>query len=70
MLRTPASAPATSGECFATLIHHIREAQNQVAALARLADANDDRMLAGGWLSIVEQFKKMEHLVTQPAKKT
>ena len=59
----------TSGECFSKLIHHIREAQEQVAALAGLANANDDRMLARGWLSVVEQFKRMENLVTQLATK-
>jgi hypothetical protein len=69
MVETTAGSPLTQGECFAKLLHHIREAQEQVAALVHLANANDDRMLARGWLSIVGQFKKMEHLVTQLATK-
>lgn len=67
MLETTAGGPPTSGETFAKLIHHIREAQEQSAALAHLANANDDRTLALGWLAVEEQLKKMQHILTNLA---
>ena len=59
----------TSGECFAKLIEYIRKAQEESAMLAHLANANDDRVLAKGWLTVSELFKKMQRQVTGLATK-
>jgi hypothetical protein len=67
MLESTAGGPPTSGESFAKMLHHIREAQEQAAVLAHLANANDDRMMALGWLAVTEQLKKMQHVLTQMA---
>jgi 3-dehydroquinate dehydratase len=66
-IETFAGGPPTSGESFAKMIHHIREAQEQAAILAHLANANDDKTMALGWLAVTEQFKKMVHIVTKMA---
>lgn len=63
-LETTAGGVPTSGETFAKLIYHIREAQEMAAVLAHLANANDDRMMALGWLAVTEGLKKMVHNVT------
>lgn len=66
-IETTAGGVPTSGESFAKMLHHIREAQEQAAVLAHLANANDDRMMALGWLAVTEQLKKMQHVLTQLA---
>lgn len=63
-LETTAGGVPTSGECFAKMLHHIREAQEQAATLAHLANANDDRTMALGWLAVTEQLKRMVHNLT------
>ena len=63
-LETTAGGPPSSGETFTKAIHHLREAQEQFAVLAHLANANDDRTMAVGWLAVTEGLKKMVHTVT------
>lgn len=63
-IETTAGGPPTSGETFSKLLHYLREAQEQAAVLAHLANANDDRMMATGWLAVTEGLKKMCHNVT------
>lgn len=57
----------TSGETFAKMIHHVREAQSCAAILAHLANANDERTLAKQWLVVQELLKKMIHQLTSIA---
>lgn len=66
-LETTAGGVPTFGESFAKMIHHIREAQEMAAVLAHLANANDDRTIALGWLSVSEQLKRMIHNLTMLA---
>jgi hypothetical protein len=66
-IETTAGGVPTSGESFAKMIHHIREAQEQAAVLAHLANANDDRTMALGWLAVTEQLKRMCHNLTMMA---
>lgn len=54
----------TQGESFAKLMEHLRYAQEDAATLAHLANANDNRALAKGWLAVSEMFKKVQHQVT------
>ena len=63
-LETTAGGPPTSGETFAKLIHYIREAEEQAAVLAHLANAEDNRLMALGWLAVTEQLKKFVHTCT------
>lgn len=57
----------TQGETFSKLMEHLRLAQEDAAMLAHLANANDDRLKAMGWLAVSEQLKKAQHGVTQLA---
>lgn len=60
----------TRGEAYAKLAHHLREAQDQAAILAHLANTEDgvkDKALAMGWLAVQEQLKRFVHVVTQMA---
>lgn len=60
----------TAGESYAKLAHHLREAQDQAAILAHLANTEDgvkDKALAMGWLAVSEQLKRFVHVVTQMA---
>lgn len=57
----------TQGESYAKLIHHLREAQDASAMLAHLANANDDRLIAKGWLAVQEMLKKTVINVTKLA---
>lgn len=63
-LETTAGGVPTSGETFSKLIHYLREAQEQSAVLAHLANADDNRAMALGWLAVTEGLKKMQHTVT------
>ena len=67
---TTAGVP-TRGDCFAKLIHHLREAQDQAAMMAHLTNTEGgqmDRLLAKGWLGIEELLKRMVHQVTNLAR--
>lgn len=57
----------TQGETFAELIEYLRKAQESSAVLSHLAQANDDKFIGLGWLSVCEGLKRMQHLVTQLA---
>lgn len=57
----------TQGESFSKLIEYVRLAQEESATLAHLANANDDRKLAIGWLAVSEWFKRIQEQVTQLA---
>lgn len=59
----------TKGEAYSKLMEYIRKAQEESAMLAHLANANDDRKMAYGWLAVSELFKKMQHQVTELATK-
>lgn len=55
------------GEVFSRLIHHLREAQSQLAVMAHLhrtEDALKDKKLAAGWLMMEEMFRQIIHRVT------
>ena len=54
----------TQGEAYSKLMEHLRKAQEESATLAHLANANDDRKLAQGWLVVSENFKRMQNTVT------
>jgi hypothetical protein len=54
----------TQGEAYSKLMEYLRLAQEEAATLAHLANANDDRKLALGWLKVSENFKSMQHSVT------
>lgn len=62
----------TTGETFAKLLHHLREAQDCAATLAHLHNTEEhsikDIALARGWLSVSEFFKMVQHRVTELAK--
>lgn len=55
----------TQGECFAKLIHHIREAQEQALMLGHLAKANDDHLNSKGWLGVGEMLGNVVIQVTR-----
>lgn len=57
----------TQGEAYARLMENLRYAQENAAMLAHLANANDDRTMAMGWLSVSELFKKVQRQVTDLA---
>lgn len=59
----------TQGETYSQLMEHLRKAQEASAMLAHLAAANDDRSLSNGWLVVSENFRKMQHSITQLATK-
>jgi hypothetical protein len=54
----------TSGEVFAKLLEHMREAQDCCAMLSHLEGLNDQPVRSRGWLSIEEQLKKFIHYTT------
>ena len=59
----------TQGEAYSKLMEYLRLAQEEAATLAHLANANDDRKLALGWLKVSENFKNMQHTITRIATK-
>lgn len=63
-IETTAGGVPTSGESFAKLLHHVRAAQEQASVLAHLANTNDNRLMAMGWLAVEEQLKRFVHTVT------
>jgi len=48
-------------------MEHVRKAQEQSAMMAHLRKANDDDRGALAWLAISENFKRMQHTLTQLA---
>lgn len=59
----------SSGETFAKLIEHLRRAQEDAAMLAHLNAADDNRLIAQGWLAVSEMLKKTQYNVTNLAKR-
>lgn len=58
----------TQGETFSQLMEHIRKAQEAAAMLAHLHNAQDpNNRMALQWLAVSENFKKMQHTLTQLA---
>jgi hypothetical protein len=57
----------TTGETYSQLMEHIRKAQEAAAMLAHLHKANDHHRMALSWLAVSENFKKMQHKLTQLA---
>jgi hypothetical protein len=48
-------------------MEHLRKAQEAAAMLAHLHKANDHHRMALSWLAVSENFKKMQHQLTQLA---
>lgn len=59
----------TQGETYSKILHYLIKLQEESATMAHLAAANDDRSLANAWLNVSENFKKMQHSLTQLATK-
>ena len=59
----------TNGETFAKLLEHLRLAQEDAAMLAHLNNANDNALIAKGWLAVSEMLKMTQHNVTKLAKR-
>jgi hypothetical protein len=57
----------TTGECYAKLMENLRHAQENSAMMAHLI-RDDDRRLAEMWLLVSENFKKLQHSVTELAR--
>lgn len=59
----------TNGETFAKLLEHLRLAQEDAAMLAHLNNANNNALIAKGWLAVSEMLKVTQHNVTKLAKR-
>ena len=59
----------TDGEEFSKLTEYLRKAQEAAAMLAHLAQANDKRKRAIGWLAVSEQLKLTVKACTELAMK-
>jgi hypothetical protein len=59
----------TEGETYAKMMHHLREVQDCCATLAHITRANDESVVANGWLHFSEYFKKVQQSVTKLAMK-
>jgi len=57
----------TEGETYSQLMEYVRKAQESSAMMAHLRKANDDHVGALAWLAISENFKRMQHNLTQLA---
>jgi len=57
----------TQGETYAKILEHLIKLQEDCAMMSHLAAANDDRSLANQWLIVSENFRKMQHQLTQLA---
>jgi len=59
----------TEGEVFSKFLEHLRLAQEDAATLAHLAQLNNRRKRAIGFMGVSEQLKLTIHAVTQLATK-
>lgn len=59
----------TQGETYAKIIEYLIKLQEESAMMAHLASANDERTLSNAWLKVSENFRKMQHSLTQLATK-
>jgi hypothetical protein len=59
----------TTGETYSRLMEFLRKAQEESATMAHLvhAQGTGDRELARQWLSVSENFKKMQNSLTKLA---
>jgi hypothetical protein len=57
----------TIGEEYSKLMEHLRCAEENAAMIAHLHSANDKRGWAMQWLKVSENFKKLQHTLTQLA---
>ena len=57
----------TIGEEYAKLMEHLRYAEENAAMIAHLHNHNDRRDIAKSWLKVSENFKKLQHTLTQLA---
>jgi hypothetical protein len=57
----------TTGEEYSKLMENLRYAEEHAAMIAHLHNANDKREAATQWLRVSEQFRKLQHTLTQLA---
>jgi len=57
----------TVGEEYAKLMENLRYAEEHAAMIAHLHNHNDRRDIARKWLIVSENFKKLQHTLTQLA---
>jgi hypothetical protein len=57
----------TTGETYSKLMEYLRKAQEESAMMSHLVNAQGDRELSTSWLKVSENFRKMQHLLTQLA---
>lgn len=57
----------TEGDTFSKMMEHLRKLQEETAMMAHLRKANSDDRNALAWLAVSENFKKMQHTLTQLA---
>jgi hypothetical protein len=65
---TQAGLP-TKGLTYSKMLEHLREAQDCAAMMAHLYRANDDKLVAQGWLGVEELLKRLCHQITEMAKR-
>ncbi len=61
---------ATRGETYAKLCHHLVECQELAAVMSHLHNTETsakDRIMAKGWLTVSEMFKRIQHQLTSLA---
>ena len=61
--------PPTQGETYAKIIEYLRKLQEETSMMAHLIAAQDDKTRAIQWLAVSENFKKMQHSLTELATK-
>jgi len=57
----------TIGEEYSKLMEYLRKAEENAAMIAHLHNANDHREMAKLWLKVSENFKQLQHQLTQLA---
>jgi hypothetical protein len=57
----------TVGETYSRLMEHLRKSQEEAAMMAHLV-RDGDRELSRMWLRVSENFKKLQHSITNLAK--
>lgn len=65
-------AVPTRGDTFARLIENLRKAQEESAMMGHLCSAEGSlksKVLGEAWITVSEQLKKMQHVITQMATK-
>lgn len=57
----------TEGDLYAQIIEHIRKVQELTAMMGHLTGENNRRITSNAWLKVSENFKMVQHVVTQIA---